>query len=97
MGHCMSSADSAVASPPRASVGPPDPPIDCHKQIWTHGADKDSAQILHPGELMARLDTLAQEGALQCYVELLAKPAQRQPRVVGVSSADADAADPVDD
>lgn len=61
------------------------------------GADKDSAQILHPGELISRLDTLAQEGALQCYVELLAKPAQRQPRVMGVSLADAEAADPVDD
>jgi hypothetical protein len=43
MGHCMSSADSAVASPPRASVGPLDLPLDCYKQSGTHGADKDSA------------------------------------------------------
>jgi hypothetical protein len=39
----MSSADSAVASPPHASVGPLDPPVECYKQSGTHGADKDSA------------------------------------------------------
>ena len=39
----MSSADSAVASPPHASVGPLDLPLDCYKQSGTHGADKDSA------------------------------------------------------
>jgi Family of unknown function (DUF6172) len=44
------------------------------------GADKDSAQTVHPGELIGLLDALAKEGAPQCYVELLARPAVRQPR-----------------
>ena len=47
------------------------------------GADKDSAQTVHPGELIGLLDALAKEGASQCYVELLAKPAVRQPRPAG--------------
>ncbi len=47
------------------------------------GADQDSAQTVHPGELIGLLDTLAKEGAPQCYVELLAKPAVRQPRPPG--------------
>jgi Family of unknown function (DUF6172) len=51
------------------------------------GADKDSAQTVHPGELMALLDALAKEGALHCYVELLAKPAVRQPRPPGTETA----------
>ena len=44
------------------------------------GADKGSAQTVHPGELFTLLDALANEGAPQCYVELLAKPGVRQPR-----------------
>ena len=44
------------------------------------GADQDSAQTVHPGELIGLLDALAKEGAPQCYVELLAKPGVRQPR-----------------
>jgi Family of unknown function (DUF6172) len=44
------------------------------------GADQDSAQTVHPGELIGLLDALAKDGAPQCYVELLAKPAVRQPR-----------------
>lgn len=47
------------------------------------GADKDSAQTVHPGELFTLLDALAQEGAPQCYVELLAKPGVRQSRPAG--------------
>lgn len=49
------------------------------------GADKDRAQTVHPGELIALLDALAKEGASQCYVELLAKPAVRQPRAPGAA------------
>lgn len=52
------------------------------------GADKDSAQPLHPAELIAQLDVLAQSGAAHCYVELLARPAVRQARVAGAPSAD---------
>lgn len=47
------------------------------------GADKDSAQSVHPGELMNLLDALAKDGATQCYVELLAKPGVRKPRPAG--------------
>lgn len=45
------------------------------------GADKDSAVVIAPAQLTAQLDALAQTGAGQCYVELLAKPAtwQRRP------------------
>lgn len=51
------------------------------------GADKDSAQALHPGELIAALDVLAKDGAAQCYVELLARPAVRQARPAGEQPA----------
>jgi hypothetical protein len=47
------------------------------------GADKDSAQSVHPGELMNLLDAVAKDGATQCYVELLAKPGVRKPRPAG--------------
>jgi hypothetical protein len=57
------------------------------------GPDQDSAVTVHPGELIGRLDALAREGAAQCYVELLARPAVRQPRTATVQedppSADA--------
>jgi len=45
------------------------------------GADKDAAAVLPVADLTAALDALAQAGAEQCYVELLAKPAlwQRKP------------------
>lgn len=47
------------------------------------GADKDSAEVLHVGALIAALDALAQSGAAACYVELLAKPGHRQRRPAG--------------
>lgn len=47
------------------------------------GADQDSAQTVHPGELIGLVDALAKAGAPQCYVELLAKPGVRQPRAPG--------------
>lgn len=47
------------------------------------GADKASAQAVHPGELIGTLDLLASAGAPECYVELLARPAVRQPRPAG--------------
>jgi len=52
------------------------------------GADKDTAQPLPDTELIAQLDALARLGAAQCYVEVLARPAQRQARVSGEPSAD---------
>ena len=51
------------------------------------GSDKESAQVVHPAELIGALDALAKEGATECYVELLAKPGVRQPRAPG-SAAD---------
>lgn len=58
------------------------------------GAHKDSAQTVHPGELIGLLDALAKEGAPQCYVELLAKPAVRQPRPAGDQPEQSPEADP---
>lgn len=53
-------------------------------QFWDFdcrfGADRDTAQAVHPGELMDLLDALAKDGAAQCYVELLAKPGVRRAR-----------------
>jgi hypothetical protein len=47
------------------------------------GADKEAAAVIAPAELTAALDTLAQAGGEQCYVELLAKPAVWERRPVG--------------
>ncbi|MGS5086743.1 DUF6172 family protein [Hydrogenophaga sp. A37] len=58
------------------------------------GADKDSAQAVHPAELIGALDALVKEGAAQCYVELLAKPGVRQVREPGAEAAAADDAEP---
>lgn len=63
------------------------------------GASPETAEAAHPGELNRLLDALAQGGATQCHVELLARPARRKwvPRPVGAapeggSGADHDAA-----
>jgi hypothetical protein len=53
------------------------------------GPSQAEAQTLHPGALIAELDALAKTGAEQCYVELLAKPAQRQPRPAPDATAEA--------
>lgn len=50
------------------------------------GADKDSAQTVHPAALIGALDALAKEGAEGCYVELLAQPGVRQPRAPGAAA-----------
>lgn len=44
------------------------------------GADKDSAQTVHPAELIKQLDALAAAGSEQSYVEVLAKPGVRRQR-----------------
>lgn len=66
-------------------------------QFWDFdcrfGADQASAQATHPAQLSSLLDALAQTGATQCYVELLAKPGVRQPRPAGAGATEA-AADP---
>ena len=53
------------------------------------GPSQAEAQTLHPGALIAALDALAKTGAEQCYVELLAKPALRQPRPTPEAAPDA--------
>lgn len=57
-------------------------PADAH--FWDFdcrfGPSQAQAQTLHPAALIAELDALAKTGAEHCYVELLAKPALRQPR-----------------
>ncbi len=42
------------------------------------GASEETAQPLHPAELNRQLDALAQGGATQCYVELLARAVRRK-------------------
>jgi len=44
------------------------------------GPSKEAADVVHPGALMAALDTLAQAGGDTAYVELLAKPGHRKAR-----------------
>lgn len=53
------------------------------------GADKEAAAVMAPAELTAALDTLAQAGGEQCYVELLAKPAVWERRPAGQTTAPA--------
>ena len=47
------------------------------------GLTPESAQVVHPGNLIAAVDSAAKEGAGQCYVEILAKPGQRKARPPG--------------
>ena len=58
------------------------------------GADKDAAAVLPVAELTAALDTLAQGGGEQCYVELLAKPAVWQRKPAGSAEGDHPAQSP---
>ena len=41
------------------------------------GASQETAEAAHPADLNQLIDALAQGGAAQCYVELLAKPVRR--------------------
>jgi Family of unknown function (DUF6172) len=41
------------------------------------GADAGEAATVHPGNLIEALDTIAQGGAAQCYVEIVAQPGRR--------------------
>jgi hypothetical protein len=52
------------------------------------GADKNSAAVIAAADLNPQLDTLAQAGAEQCYVELLVKPAVWQRRPPGAGKPD---------
>jgi hypothetical protein len=54
------------------------------------GPNKEAAETLHPGALMAALDALAQAGGDTAYVELLAKPGHRKARAADASASDPD-------
>lgn len=51
------------------------------------GADEASAQPVHPAELNRQLDALAQSGATQCHVELVARAARRKWEARAASTA----------
>ncbi len=51
------------------------------------GADKDSAEVVHPASIRRLMDALVLAGGEQCYVELLVKPAVRRKRPVDASDA----------
>jgi hypothetical protein len=51
------------------------------------GLDEASAEAVHLAELVPRLDVLAQGGALEVYVEILARPERRRRRTDGAPSA----------
>ena len=53
------------------------------------GASQEVAHVLHAAALIGELDTLAKTGAEQAYVEILARPAVRQPRAPGDPAPDA--------
>jgi len=55
------------------------------------GADEASAGTVHLSDITGLIDGLVKEGAKQFYVEILAKPAKRQPRPA------ADPAEPAQD
>ena len=44
------------------------------------GLTAEAAQPVHEAELIGQLDTAAREGANAFYVEILARPAKRNPR-----------------
>jgi hypothetical protein len=51
------------------------------------GVNAENARISHVAQLIADVDQAAKEGALAVYVEVLAKPAVRQPKPAGMDAA----------
>lgn len=49
------------------------------------GLTQESAQPVHEAELIGALDAAAREGANAFYVEVLARPAKRNPRAAPVA------------
>lgn len=47
------------------------------------GRSKEDAAVVHVSALTGLVNAVAAEGGTQCYVEILAKPAQRKPRPAG--------------
>lgn len=55
------------------------------------GLSAEQAEPVHFGNLIAQVDALAAQGAPSFYLELLGKPAQRQPRSTAQNAAAAQA------
>lgn len=51
------------------------------------GADEASSSIVHLSDITGLIDGVVKEGGQQFYVEILAKPAKRQPRPAGEPKA----------
>ncbi len=70
-------------------------------QFWDFacrfGTEADNAEVAHLNELGARLDVAAQAGATHVYVEILAVPGVRQPRVQSADAPEAGGSEPVQD
>ena len=64
------------------------------------GATAEQAQAVHLGDLLKRVDALAQEGLTAFYLQLIAQPGVRRPRTEAATSDElahtdrGDAADP---
>ena len=79
--------------------------VPAHADFWDFdcqvGANAEQAQAVHLGDLLRRVDALAQEGLPSFYLQLIAQPAVRRPRPEPVLSDAAeqkdrgDAADPI--
>ncbi len=52
------------------------------------GAAESSAVDVHAGNLIESIDTIAKEGGVQCYVEILAKAGHRKVRPAEEASSD---------
>ena len=55
------------------------------------GPSQDAASVVHVAELIGQIDEIAQTGADQFYVEIVAKPGKRTARPAGVLSRELDA------
>lgn len=52
------------------------------------GANAEQAQAVHPGDLLKRMDALAQEGLTAFYLQLIARPGVRRPRTEATNSVE---------
>jgi hypothetical protein len=55
------------------------------------GSTSEQAETVHLNDITGRIDAIAQQGGTQFYVEVLAKPRQRQRRPESASDAEASA------
>jgi hypothetical protein len=55
------------------------------------GLTQETAEVVHPGNLIGLIDAVAKDGAESFYVELLAKPGHRKARPADAAGAGPDA------